>query len=70
MSPACMAAPTRARVALARLAGAAHLAPGWQALAWPLLLVPLLAAAQSPAPGRPIGQPKDTSLESNAVQTP
>jgi hypothetical protein len=48
MSPACMAAPTRARVALARLAGAAHLAPGWQALAWPLLLVPLLAAAQSP----------------------
>jgi len=33
-------------------------APTWQALAWPLLLVPLLAAAQGPEPGGPMGQLK------------
>jgi hypothetical protein len=61
MSPACTAAPTPPL---------APAAPFWQALAWPLLLVPLLAAAQNPEPGRPMGQPQDTPLESNAVQTP
>jgi hypothetical protein len=58
MSPACMAALT------------APAAPFWQALAWPLLLVPLLAAAQDPEPGGPMGQPKDTHLEPYAVQAP
>lgn len=61
MPPAPTAAPTPNR---------AHFAPAWQALAWPLLMVPLLASAQGPEPGGPMGQlklPSFDNLQQKAV---
>ena len=57
--------PVRARTTASPLA--AH---AWQALAWPLLMVPLLASAQGPEPAGPMGQlklPSFDNLQQKAV---